>query len=127
MSRRFFATLFGAFLWMALMVSVNADPPVATSEVAAGPRAVLRWKARSEKGIYGYLVYRANVENGRYRRVNPEIIHVGPGKLDEPSEYRFVDRDVEAGRTYFYYLDTIGDNGTKARFSNVISKTVTER
>ena len=97
-------------LWVALAVSVNADPPVATSVVAAGPRAVLRWKARSEKGVYGYLVYRANVENGRYQRVNAEIIHVSTSEFDEPSEYRFVDRNVETGRTYFYYLETIGDD-----------------
>lgn len=118
---------FCAWTIASVFAAATAEASHATeiAEATAGPQTVLRWKARSEKGVYGYLVYRANVEHGPYHRVNREIIHVNPQTLEDPSEYRFVDRDVEVGRTYYYYLDTIADNGKKSRFSKVISKTVT--
>jgi hypothetical protein len=39
-------------------------------------------------------------------------------------EYAYVDRDVAAGATYHYYLDVIGVDGRKRRFSDVVSRRV---
>ena len=38
----------------------------------------------------------------------------------------FIDADVESGKTYYYYIDAIGMNGRKERFSPTLSKTITD-
>ena len=87
------------------------------------PTAVLHWQARNEKGVYGYLVYRAERREGPFLRISREIVHVPPEAPDVGS-YEFVDRDVEPGRTYYYTLDVVRTTGHKSRFSGVLSKTV---
>ena len=38
--------------------------------------------------------------------------------------YLWTDHNVEPGKTYFYYLDTISRGGKKQRFSGVLSRTI---
>ena len=94
--------------------------------IAPAPSAaenVLRWQAQNEKGVYGYLVFRAEQPEGPFLRISRQIVHVPP---DAPGigSYQFIDRDVEPGRTYYYTLDLVRSTGHKTRFSGVISKTV---
>jgi hypothetical protein len=91
---------------------------------AEAAQAVLSWEARHEQEVYGYLVYRAKQREGPYRRVNAEIVHAQQGAEDESHSYRWVDRDVQAGGTYYYYLDIVGVDGRKRRFSGVMAKTL---
>jgi hypothetical protein len=85
---------------------------------------VLQWSARNEEGVYGYLVYRSFRREGPYRRINPEIIHARHDEPPASSSYRFADTEVEPGRTYYYYLDTVSESGIKQRLSGVITKEV---
>jgi hypothetical protein len=101
-----------------------APTPSATPTSASVPEVVLQWSARNEKGVYGYLVYRSPRREGPYRRINPEIIHARPVMPPATSTYRFVDTEVEPGRTYYYYLDTITQSGVKQRLSGVITKEI---
>jgi len=98
--------------------------PDAAAADPEGPRVVLRWTATGEDDIYGYLVYRADHREGPFRRMNREIVHARPQGPDATSDYSFVDLEVEPGRTYFYYLDTVSLGGHKRRLSGVISKVV---
>ena len=86
--------------------------------------AVLRWEARNESGSYGYLVYRSQSREGPFLRINREIVHVVDEADNGSQHYTYTDEDVESGRTYYYYLDLVGQNGKKSRFSGVIAKTV---
>ena len=92
----------------------------------ANVQAALRWQARNEKGVYGYLVFRAEKPEGPFLRISREIIHSRPAGQDEAevSSYQFVDADVAGGQTYYYTLDLVANNGQKRRFSGVIAKTV---
>jgi hypothetical protein len=112
--------LFAAFA--AASVPATAPPAVAV-EPAARPQATLEWKAAKEEGVYGYVVYRATAREGPYLRVGREIVHVSR-ELGEVHSYRFVDATVDAGKTYFFYLDKVATTGEKTRFSGVVSKTV---
>ena len=105
----------------ALTLGACATRPAAPA--LSSPGAVLRWQARNEAGVYGYLVFRAEKPEGPFLRISTEIIHVA---LDGPEvgSYTYVDRDVEPGRTYYYTLDVVEDSGRKRRFSGVMSKTV---
>jgi hypothetical protein len=83
----------------------------------------LSWKATREEGVYGYVVYRASAREGPFLRVGREIVHVSD-EAGETHAYTFTDTTVEAGKTYFYYLDTVSTGGQKARFSGVMAKTI---
>lgn len=87
----------------------------------------LKWTARNENSVYGYLIYRADRRQGPFMRINTEIVHVEKPAIDDASSsYEYVDATVIPGSTYFYYLDTISKGGLKTRFSGVIKKTAPE-
>ncbi len=120
------APVLAALLAAAPLAATDRAAPAATPcpTAAAGdsPEVVLAWTARSEEGVYGYLVYRSPRREGPYRRINPEIIHARHVTPPATSSYRFVDAEVEPGRTYYYYLDTVSLSGVKQRLSGVVTK-----
>jgi hypothetical protein len=96
----------------------SPPPPSQVREVR------LKWTAASEDRLYGYLVYRAEDRQGPYRRVSREIVRVQPAETGPQHRYEYVDREVQAGRTYFYYLDVITVGGRKVTFSGVLARTI---
>lgn len=103
------AVLAAAFIATAIAPAFAADAVVNT----------LRWKARAEKGTYGYLIYRADQASGPFRRLNDRVIQA---REDSDEEYTFGDRDVTGGRTYYYRIDAVSDNGIKKPLSPVLPK-----
>lgn len=101
-------------------VSAAVAPPAAGS---APRQAVLRWVARDETDVHGYLVYRSPRREGPYTRVNARVVAVVADGATEHA-YEFVDQDVEAGTTYYYYLDLVTRAGAKKRFSGVVEKRI---
>lgn len=100
--------------------------PAAAAPPAAEPvprQAVLRWVARDEAEVYGYLVYRSPRREGPYTRVNARVVPVVADGATVHA-YELVDRNVEAGATYFYYLDLVTQGGSKKRFSGVVEKRI---
>ncbi|HET8942400.1 MAG TPA: hypothetical protein VFN13_10485 [Rudaea sp.] len=88
----------------------HADPP------GRGP--VLRWQVSNESNIYGYLVYRAEAENGPFLRVNDDIVRTDGTKGDGvTSNYTWRDRSAAVGQTYWYYVGMIMLNGSKQQLS----------
>ncbi len=118
-----FLLLFLAAVPVAAAVPSSSTP---AQDEESGPRATLTWRAQQDSRLYGYLVYRAGRREGPYRRISREIVHVTPPNAEGVSEYRFVDRDVIPGRTYFYYIETLGTDGQKARLSDILAKKVAE-
>ncbi len=111
--------------------SATEEPPANESLAAEGvggcePEASLAWTATSEQSIYGYLVYRAEERPGPYVRINQEIVRAEGVEEGEVGRYSFVDRTVEVGKTYYYYLDNITNSGQKVRLSGVMAKRVEE-
>lgn len=109
----------------AATAAATASPPPA----AAGgtvPQAVLKWVTREETEVYGYLVYRAVHREGPFTRVNAQVVPAA-GREGGPHSYEFIDRDVEVGTTYYYYLDLVTRSGAKKRFSGVVQKRIQER
>lgn len=111
----------GAGLLTGPASAAGAEPPSRAAAEAPRARAepvVLRWRARQQQDVYGYLVYRSTRRDGPYRRTSAEIVHRrGSGR------YVWRDRDVEPGVTYYYYLDAVSTSGRKSRFSGVQEKT----
>ena len=105
----------------------SPSPPAAPSPVVGRPGerwARISWEVRQEQDTYGYLVYRADRREGPFRRVNRDILKVSSGP--EPHAYSYTDDQVVPGRTYYYYLESIGRGGTKSRLSGVMTKVIPE-
>ena len=96
------------------------DPPGTSAEIP-GVTNTLNWTAETERGVYGYLVYRAENRDGPFLRVNEAIVRVPDDEL-ERHEYTWVDSDVEPGKIYHYYLDAVSAQGVKQRFSGILSR-----
>lgn len=88
----------------------------------AGP-VEIKWTARNESRVFGYMVYRATDRAGPFVRVTSSpIVRRDDGTT--PAAYLFTDRSVESGKTYYYYIDTLARDGSLTRLSPVLSKTV---
>jgi hypothetical protein len=109
LSRRL--TIATAGLLAAVVAACSSEPATAT----------LKWRAASEIGVYGYLIYRAEDRAGPFQRVNETIVRVPADGASEHS-YTYTDDDVVPGQTYFYYLDAVSTQGVKQRFSGILSK-----
>lgn len=109
-------------IFRALIPAALAAALVAAAAPAFAADALvntLRWKAHSEKGTYGYLIYRADQATGPFRRLNDRVIRAHE---DSDDAYTFGDRDVVDGRTYYYRIDAVSDNGLKKPLSPVLPK-----
>ena len=100
--------------------AATSAPGAPPADAPAPPRG-LSWRSRNDEDLYGYLVYRADREIGPFRRVS-DVIRVQTERGTD-HRYAFDDPTAVAGRTYFYYLDTIDPRGRTERFSPVRSRT----
>lgn len=86
----------------ALLVGCECGPPTVT----------IRWVTESEFNTAGFNLYRAEREEGPYDvKVNDRLI---PAR-DDPAlggEYVYTDTQVIAGRTYYYRLEEVEQDGT---------------
>lgn len=76
----------------------------------------IRWKTASEVDNLAFDVYRATIESGPFTRVTRRPIR-GAGTSDEPHDYVFVDEAIEAGTSYWYYVESISMNGVREKFT----------
>jgi len=113
--------------WSCLACSAASSPvvePAAPARVAGPVPVTLRWTVRNLEQIHGFLVYRSEIPEGPFRRINSEIVLAAePASTDESgNRYRFDDQTAEPGKRYFYYVDLITTGGLKSRLSGVIDK-----
>jgi hypothetical protein len=100
----------------ALRKSTEAAPSPAVDPPGHGP--LLKWQVSNENNIYGYLIYRGDVENGPFLRVNKGIVRVEAGKGDGvTSAYAWRDDSATSGKTYWYYIGMLYRDGTKQQLS----------
>jgi hypothetical protein len=74
-------------------------------------RVVVRWQTASEIDNVGFHLYRTESIDGLRVQLNRGLIpSLSPGSATG-ADYKFVDRDVEIGRTYFYWLEDVDIHG----------------
>ena len=107
-------------LVLAVALAGGSDPvpaPVARGE------ATLRWKEKGQ-GVYGFIVLRSEERSGPFLRINGPLVRSDSPAGTVLKEYRFVDRDVQPGKTYYYALTAVLESGTKQRIPGVQKKTI---
>ena len=83
----------------------------------------LRWRTESEVNNIGFAIYRSNVKDGQYTKIGWMN---GAGNSAMPNDYQFLDKQVEAGKTYFYYLEDVDVAGERDK-SDIIQITLQPR
>jgi hypothetical protein len=74
----------------------------------------IRWSTESELDVVGYNLYRSDLPDGTFIRVNDELIPAAPDPLIG-GEHTFVDEGVTRGSTYYYQLETVDRQGNARR------------
>lgn len=83
---------------------VDASAAVSGNETESAAVVEVEWRYPIDEKVYGFEVLRADREEGPYSKVNAEIILAyGKNTTREPI-YKHRDRDVVAGRYYFYRI-----------------------
>lgn len=108
-----------------LGTSIDYPLPVTLSTFTATAgygKILLNWVTASEKNNAGFYVMRAEEETGIYNQMNNQIIQ-GYGNTTMEHYYRYVDTDVEIGKTYYYKLYSQDFNGDIFQYPLVESTT----
>jgi len=71
--------------------------------------AHLEWITESESENLGFHVYRSLTEQGEYKRITRGLI-IGASNSTTAHTYRYIDRDVMLGYTYYYKLSNMDFN-----------------
>ena len=73
------------------------------------PGVLIEWRLEDFDGIEGFHVLRGYRLNGKFERINSELMTVDV--LDGLNKYVFWDEHAEHGKNYFYILEQIGRVG----------------
>jgi len=95
----------------------------AFTATASADGVILNWRTESEVNNVGFAIHRSDVKDGQYAKIGWMN---GAGNSAMPHDYQFLDKQVESGKTYFYYIEDVDIAGERNR-SDIIQITVTPR
>lgn len=79
----------------------------------------LKWTTASEVDNFGFDIYRGESEEGPFVKMTEDPLP-GAGTTDEPQSYLWEDYDIEKGKDYYYYIESISMDGVREKFSPII-------
>ena len=82
--------------------------PITFKAFSGDGRISLEWTASGTKDRFNLL--RSDEEEGEFKRINEGIILV-PGELSEGAGFRYTDTQLINGKTYYYKLERITEEG----------------
>ncbi|MDH7485255.1 MAG: C25 family cysteine peptidase, partial [Anaerolineae bacterium] len=83
----------------------------ALSGVARPDGVLIAWETASELPIVGFNILRREA-GGEWQRVNEEFIFAARAGANEGATYTYQDKQVTAGTTYEYMLETVKSDGS---------------
>lgn len=81
-------------------------------------QVVIQWPTEYGADVYGFNIYRSESAQGPFTRVNTDIIPSSSGENKE--YYRYIDKPLALGKTYFYYIESISYAGQKRKMTPVL-------
>ncbi|MBI5374276.1 MAG: SBBP repeat-containing protein [Candidatus Schekmanbacteria bacterium] len=96
-------------------LSGNAPTAITLSSFAAeqkDKKVIIKWQTATEIDNLGFNIYRSESENGQYIKINKKLIHA-KGSSTKGASYKFKDRNVITGKTYWYKLEDVDSDNTK--------------
>ena len=82
---------------------------------------VLGWQTSRETNNAGFNIYRSLTENDGFEKINTNLINV------QDRMYNYTDTDVEAGRYYYYRLESVSTIGFAEKLGTVAVEVTTPR
>ena len=83
----------------------------------------MKWNVQNEQQIYGYIIYRADSEDGEMHRISDKLIHTQSKENEVSVEYRWRDASAQVGHTYWYQIGTISAQGIRNNLTGALKKT----
>ena len=75
----------------------------------------MTWETVSEQGNQGFNLLRGTSAEAPERQLNATVIASEAPESSEGYSYEWVDPEVRAGTTYYYWLETVDTSGTTSR------------
>jgi hypothetical protein len=115
--------LFSTFGGTNRVVAVGGFAPAAVQLAGFSAQAEtshirLTWETTAELNNAGFNLYRGDTSDAPDEQLNDALIP-SEASGSEGAAYEWIDADVEAGTTYYYWLDSIDRNGTTQRYGPV--------
>jgi len=99
---------------VSLTTTTTVPPTLVTLEefnaVSGNHVVTLLWQTASEINNAGFNLYRSEVQNGTYKKINAAIIPA-QGISTQGGYYKFIDNKTQNRKTYYYKLEDIDLNG----------------
>ncbi len=73
------------------------------------------WETMSEQGNRGFNLYRGTSAETPERQLNETLIASEAPESSEGYSYEWVDREAQAGTTYYYWLEAVDTSGMTSR------------
>jgi hypothetical protein len=113
-----------AALALIVMLAAVSPPPAVSDDSpplkkSTNLKNTLRWTTASEIENFGFDVHRGPTREGPWTRITPRPIR-GAGTSDTLHRYTFVDERIEAGRGYWYWVESISFTNARKRYSPLI-------
>ncbi|MBI5375432.1 MAG: SBBP repeat-containing protein [Candidatus Schekmanbacteria bacterium] len=81
-------------------------------------KVLLTWQTATEIDNLGFNVLRSESESGPYTKINKKLIK-SKGSSTKGASYKLKDKNIEAGKTYWYKLEDIDSNTGPAQHDAV--------
>ncbi|MFQ5398403.1 MAG: hypothetical protein ACE5E7_02270 [Anaerolineae bacterium] len=78
----------------------------------------VEWETATELNTAGFQLYRSNSPDGELTLLNKDGLIPGKGNSTSGARYTFVDKNVEAGKTYYYVLEEVEYDSTTNRYDD---------
>lgn len=82
----------------------------------AGSGPLLKWSVANGSQIYGFQVFRSSSETGPFVLINSPTIRSSTAN-DDSSAYQYRDNTALSGKTYWYYIGVVNEDGTKQQLT----------
>ena len=77
-----------------------------------GKKVFVTWQTGTEIDNLGFNILRSESENGQYTKINKKLIRA-KGSSTKGASYKFKDKNVTFGKTYWYKLEDVDSDNTK--------------
>ena len=83
-------------------------------QIYQSAKIVIEWSTATELDTVGYNLYRSQVQTDFGEKINAELIPTGQD-LVTTNTYSYVDRNVQAGERYYYWLEDVDRQGQTSK------------
>ncbi|MBE2199375.1 MAG: hypothetical protein IAE79_12250 [Anaerolinea sp.] len=83
----------------------------------ANPTVEVRWETATEVNTAGFNLYRSEARDGDFMQINAaDGLIASQGEAVSGAAYTYMDKTVEAGKTYYYVLEEVEYNAATRRY-----------